>query len=440
MKKKFYLVLILCSKFTVNFDSTLNLWNVQLNTTNDGAEKVEEYLTFTKQNMEDCSPIIYFGRLLRNELGQIDRAGKYFNILLKSLPSDHADIASVYSSIGSVRNERVELNLALKNHEKAYEIRRKQLPPDHIHIADSLNSIGNLHRRKENFDTALDYLLQAITIQEKNYQNDNIRKAYTFSNIGLLYCDKGDFDTALTYLSRAVEMYKRVLPDQHVEIALGLGEIAYVHEKKSDLDVALEYYHQQLNMEEQCIPFNHPNLSEHLDSIVDTYKKLGETQKGLEFCREKLAAQKNRLGKNHPQIARTLVVMASVCKDDNPDEALQYYEEALSILENSVPPDYQTISSCLIDMACLYSEYSMNEDAWQCSLKALELSRQVLSADHINIANNLRNIGIFYEDMNNLPEALRYLNESLAIYKLNYGPEHERLKLVENDIARLNNE
>jgi len=42
--------------------------------------------------------------------------------------------------------------------------------------------------------------------------------------------------------------------------------------------------------------------------------------------------------------------------------------------------------------------------------------------------------------MNNPSEALRYFNESLSIYKLNYGPEHEKVKLVEKNISGLTNE
>jgi tetratricopeptide (TPR) repeat protein len=192
-------------------------------------------------------------------------------------------------------------------------------------------------------------------------------------------------------------------------------------------------------MDEQCLPFDHPNLSTHLNWIVDTFKQMGEKEKGLEFCQEKLNDQKNRLGENHPRVACTLMTMAIICKDNDPTEALGYYEEALSILENCIPPDHQTTSNCLTAMACLYSKYEMNKGALRCELKALDLARQTLSSDHISIANNLKNIGIFYQKMNNPSEALRYYNESLSICKLNYGPEHEKVKLVEEDIARLTN-
>ncbi|CAF3931252.1 unnamed protein product [Adineta steineri] len=203
----------------VCFDSKLTVWKVELNATDEGSEKVEEYLLLSKQAMEGCSPLIYFGSLLLNELSQVDRAGKYFNMLLKSLPHDHPDIAAVHNNIGAVHEKRNELNLALKNLEIAYEMRRKQLPSNHPHIAGSLYNIGGIYKAKGDSNTALDYYQQALKIEENLYPGNNLQKADTIGNIGGVYMDKEDSDTALTYLSRALEMYKHVLPDQHSHIA-----------------------------------------------------------------------------------------------------------------------------------------------------------------------------------------------------------------------------
>ncbi|CAF0898740.1 unnamed protein product [Adineta steineri] len=422
---------------SVCFDSKLNVWKVELNATDEGAEKVEEYLLLSKQQMEEYTPLIYFGRLLMNELGQVDRAGKYFSMLLKSLPRDHPDIAAVYNNIGAVHDKRDELNLALKNYEIAYEMRQKQLPSNHPHIAGSLSNIGRIYQAKGDFNTALDYYQQSLTIFENLYPGNNLQKAMTIENIGRVYIDKDDFDSALTYLCLALDMYKHVLPHQHSQIATCLGAIGDAHEKKGNLYVALSYYQQQLNMEEQCLPFDHSNLSSDLGSIIRIYKKINEIDKALDLCQQKLLVQRTRLGENHPRIARTLMIMADLIEDDNRNKALEYYEQALSVLENYTPSDYQLTSVCLTSMGCLYFKYDMNEDALRCDLKALELKRQTLSSDHINIANSLRNIGLCYERMNSLSEALRYYNESLSIYQANYGPEHEMVKTGEADIARL---
>ncbi|CAF4187265.1 unnamed protein product [Adineta steineri] len=422
---------------SVCFDSELTVWKVLLNATDEGAEKVDEYLSLSKQQMEEYTPLIYFGRLLLYQLGQVDRAGKYFNMLLKSLPDDHPDIAAIFNSIGLVHMKRDELNLALKNFEIAYEMRRKQLPSNHPHIAGSLNNIGAIYKEKGDFKSALDYYRQALRVYDDLYRGNNLQKATTIQNIGIVYRDKEDFDTALTYFSRALEMYKHVLPDQHSYIATCLGVTGDAHEKKGNLDTALDYYQQQLNMEEQCLPFEHSDLSNHLGWIIDTYKKMNEIDKALDLCQQKLLIQKSRLGENHPRIARTLMIMADLIEDDNSNEALKYYKQALSVLDNCTPLDHQVTSQCLISMAWLYAVYNMMEDALRCQLKALEIDRQTLSSDHTYIANSLRNIGVCYEEMNSLSEALRYYNESLSIYRANYGPEHKRVKEGEAIIARL---
>jgi tetratricopeptide (TPR) repeat protein len=422
---------------TVAFDPMLDVWKVQLSATDECSTKVEEYLTMSKLEMEEPTPIINYGYLLLYELDDIAQADRYFNILLKLLPADHPDIASVYNDIGNIHNQRDEWDLALKNFELGYEIRKKRLEPDHPHLGASLNNIGMIHKAKENPDLALEYFKQSLPITEKIASGTSPQTAMVNENMGKAYSDKGDYDAALTHLLRALQIFKNIQPEQHREIARCLGTIGYVYEKKNELKLALNYYHQQLKMEERWLPHDHPNLTNHLDWIVDTYRKMGETEKALKLCQEKLTLQKTRLGTNHPCISQILMIMADLLKRKQPNEALKYYEEALSILEIASPPDHQTTFTCLTDMSRLYFEHDMNRDAIRCELKALELYRRTLSSDHTDIANSLRNLGLYYEKMNTISEAFRHYNRSLAIYRTNYGSEHKEVKKVEEDIARL---
>jgi tetratricopeptide (TPR) repeat protein len=422
---------------SVHYDSILDVWKVQLNTTDECSEKVEEYLAMSKLESEEPTPIINYGYLLLYELGDIHQADKYLHILLKLLPADHSDIASVYTDIGNVHNQRDEWDLALKNFEIGYEIRKNRLVPDHCHIAASLNNIGMIYKAKGNPDLALDYFQQALPISEKISPNGNLQTAMVNENIGKAYNDKNDYDATLIYLLRALEIYKKLRPELNREIARCLGTIGYVYEKKNDFNVAIDYYHQQLTIEERCLPYDHPNLTNHLDWIVDTYKKTDETEKALKLCKERLNIQKIRLGQNHPCVAQILMIMADLLKQKRTNEALKYYEEALSILEVASPPDHQTTFICLTHMSRLYTESDMTKDAIRCELKALDLYRRTLSSDHIDIANSLRSIGLYYEKTDAISEALRYYSKSLSIYRANYGLEHEDVKKVEEDIERL---
>lgn len=195
---------------SVNFDTTFNLWKVQLTVTDEGKDKIEEHLSAFKHEMKQSSPVIRMGRLFINQSDQVNCAEKYFHMLLKTFPSDHPDI---YTSIGNIDMDRNELDLALKNHEKAYELHQK----DSLDIVDSLWNIAIVYSKKCQYELALDYYKKALSITEKLYRDDKPHKAMILDNIGRV--NKDDFDTAIDYLSRALDMYRRVLPEKHHDIA-----------------------------------------------------------------------------------------------------------------------------------------------------------------------------------------------------------------------------
>ena len=423
---------------SVKYDKKLKVWKIKLKTTGEGSEKVEEYLHLIKQDMEDYSPMICFGRLLMNELGQIEQAEKYFEMLLKSLSQGHPKIGSVYVQLGNIYGMKGELNLALINYKKGHNIHQKRFSPNHPQIAMSFNNIGNIYARTGNYKAALEYYEQALKIFQKSYPRDNVKKAMTIVNIALVHMDESKYTIALTDLWRAHAMFKRVLPHQHPSIARCLGHVARVYEKKHDLSFALDYYQQQLSMQEQCLPCDHANFSSALYSILNIYKQMNKIDKGLSFCQKKLLDQKKRLGENHINIARTLKIIGDVMMNIYPNKSIRYYEQALVVLKNSISSDYQLTFICWRNIAILYLRGNMLEHALECFIKGLHFGRQAFSPNHIDIADILHHIGLVHEQMANRSKALRCYNESLLIYQLNYGSMHKKSEELEEAIQRLN--
>ncbi|CAF1482633.1 unnamed protein product, partial [Rotaria sordida] len=163
----------------VQLDPHLRLWKIGMTATDDGSKNLQEYINSIKQEIDDISPSILFGALLFNEMGQIDKAEKYFNMLLKALPIDHPDVPNVYDQIANIFAEQGKLNMALENYTYAYEIRRLRFFSDDIHIANSLHNLGFIHKQKGEYDKAMDYYRKVLAIDEKNYPNDHANKAHT---------------------------------------------------------------------------------------------------------------------------------------------------------------------------------------------------------------------------------------------------------------------
>ena len=423
---------------SVRFDSELNVWKIKLTATDEGTEKIQEYITSIEQRLDEYPPIIYFGRLLIKDLGQIDRAEKYFEMLLKALPSNHEHISAVYNQIGNIHDRRGNLNLALKYFELAYETGQKRSTPNFQHLAGSLNNIGRIHRSKGNFDQALNCYKQALDIETEYCPGDHIHKAVLIESIAVIHADNNHFEKAFDLMNESLNMLKRILPVQHHYIALCFGYIGYIYEKKGEFNQALSFYYQLLEMNEQCLPLDHPELSTNFNMIIEIYKRMGETEKALHFSQTTLDKQKKAFGDIHSCIAQTLISMGNILIEERGDTAFNYYEEALSMLKQLRSYENQLISQCLTWISCVYWKRNMIDDALQSQFQALNLNRQKLSNDHPKIANNLRNIGIFHRQMNHPLEAFRYFNESLSIYQIYYKSDHEDVKRIQKDIAELN--
>jgi tetratricopeptide (TPR) repeat protein len=173
-------------------------------------------------------------------------------------------------------------------------------------------------------------------------------------------------------------------------------------------------------------------------NIAVAYNENGEMNKALEFCRKKLAVLTTTSGNNHTRIAQTLITMAQVIEEKNLNMALQCYNEALANLKKSIPIDQRAIAKCLHFMGRLYSIYLKFDDALPNLLKALALYSQYLSFDHIDIADVCKTIALCYQRTNKTTEALDYFNKSLLIYQAHYGSDNEKVKLIQDYIAKLN--
>ncbi|CAF1512603.1 unnamed protein product [Adineta steineri] len=410
---------------SVDLDPKLEVWKIKLITADDDTENVEKYMKSVERGTNFDSPMVYFGRLLLYELNQMDRVEKYFNMLLRSLPSDHPDIASVYNWMGVLYDKKGKGKLASEYYQKAYEIRQKRLPPDHSHIAASLFDFASMAEKKKQFDQALSYYEQALTIDEQNYRGDHEHKAEIMKKIGVVYRKKGSFNTAWRYISDALEMFQRILPPRHPHIAMCLRSIGEIYLDQRDFDKAIDYFHQKFQMDEQCLPSDHYYLLGDLDLIVKTYKMKGDIEMALKFCQQKIDDLKMNLSESHLRVAHTLMTMAKILMDDNPDEALRSYEEALSIFKELFSFDHSTITDCLASMASLYLKYHTPDDRLSCLIKVFDSHRRILPSDHVNITKICKTIALCYQEMNNLSEALRYFQKSLFIFQQNYEPKHK---------------
>ncbi|CAF1182553.1 unnamed protein product [Adineta ricciae] len=343
--------------------------------------------------------------------------------------------ANTIANLGFTYKEKNDLDSALNYFNLAYEMRHGDLPAGHPLLAESLYNLANIFYAKNDFNKALNYFQQALAV----YPYEHLHQATIDRSIGWIYRDKQDWQTALNYFNRALEIRQHLLPNKnHVDMAVCYGDIGEIYEKMNEFDLALENYQRQFDMEEQCLPLNHPNLMVHFDLIVNLLKKKDQSRKALELCEEKLSTLKLILEndyEDHPRVARILVSIAAIYEDENPKQADQHYQHALSILENR--KHEEILQTCLSPMTNFYWKCRMFDRALICQMKLLQLRRSTLSSNHNEIAYTLRGLARLYRAMDKPDDALHYFHQSLNILLANNGREHLDVKTIQQEIFDL---
>jgi tetratricopeptide (TPR) repeat protein len=270
-------------------------------------------------------------------------------------------------------------------------------------------------------DRAIEFYQQALSMEDITDRN----KANIMRNIGLIYRDKQDWTNALKYFNQTFEIHQCL--SSNVDLAICYGDIGYIYEKMNNLDFALDNYQRQYQIEENYFPIDHPNLIQHFDWIINIFKKKDQIDQAIEFCQGKLSQYEN-----HP---RVLILLATMYEDKNPKEADQYYQRALTILEQ-----YKTdeiFAKSLSTMTNFYWKCRMFDRALICQMKLLHFRRSTLLSNHNDIAYTLRGLARLYRAMNKSTEALQYFEQSLAILQTNYGSEHVDVKNMQKEIFDL---
>jgi tetratricopeptide (TPR) repeat protein len=258
---------------SVTRDVMKNCWLVKMTATDDGWTNVQEYINVQKVELEEKSSIVLFGVLLWRDMNQLDKAERYFNNLLKTLPDNHEDIDSVYNNLGNIYREKGNLKDSLENYKCAYEIRLERLPINHIRTAGSINNIGTVYADKGDYEQALQFYHQAEEMEQILHPGDHQQKSITLMNIGLVHKKKKSYVIAMDYFMKSYEMRKRLLPREHPLIADSLWKIGGVYEDLEDYDHALEYYRQSHDMEKKVYSNDNPKLALGLKTIAIAERK-----------------------------------------------------------------------------------------------------------------------------------------------------------------------
>jgi len=82
-------------------------------------------------------------------MGKFDLAEKFYERLLKELPSDEPSCSDLYYSLGVLTMNKGDYNACVQWFPKTLEIKFQTDPHDYIYIGGIYNAIGEVYRKRK---------------------------------------------------------------------------------------------------------------------------------------------------------------------------------------------------------------------------------------------------------------------------------------------------
>ena len=283
---------------------------------------------------------------------------KVLHIRKTSLGDNSYDTIKTYNNIGIIYQELGDYSKALKYYKKALEIKEVvfgKKSEKHIEKAITYNNIGVAYKYKKDYNRALEFFEKAIKIRKKIKEDFSTECATIYYNIGVLYYSKKKVNEALEMLIKAVSIYKKILGNNEITAAT-YNDIANIYSKdKKNYKNALKLYLKAafiyLKMEKSGLIKKLYEKITKIDSIIGNQKKdiskmVKKRDKTSTYIDKIFDEYKNIPNKDHKNISYIYNTLATLYYNKGKFLiALDYYKEALSVLEEFVNANPEKFSS-----------------------------------------------------------------------------------------------
>jgi CHAT domain-containing protein len=286
------------------------------------------------------------------------------------------EAAERFSALKDVHGEMMSLHLIGFTHHRllnesteatqvfsqALQLAKQRAPNDWRLEATIWNDLSRVYGSLYDEQQARSSLGNALRIFEAN--GDRRGKASVSNNLGLSYINTGEGHKAIEYLQTALQI--RLLENDKENEVITIGNLAGAYDSLGEFHQALSFSEQALRRWRELKKTE--GLPESLNNVAFAYERLGRWQ-----------------------------------------QAIDYYQEALA----SPGLSRRTEATSLLNVGDLYSKLNDFSRALESYEKSLTIQRELNNPGAE--ANVLSHIGTVHISLNNLAEALKYLDQARQI-------------------------
>jgi tetratricopeptide (TPR) repeat protein len=274
------------------------MWIIRMKLCSENDDDLKEI-----SHQEQGDDPLSFGQRF-SQLKRFDEAEKYYQHLLKSLPSEHEDIGVYYDALGNLAKDKGDYDSSLKYFNQSLDMRMKILDVDHPDIGDSYNNLGEIYEKKKDFKRAMDFFNKAMIIFKKQFSDDHPKIAICLNNMGHVYKKDKKYPKALECYQKALAIRQQHFPPVHPQLADSYQNIGTTYEYLNDVDQALDNYNRSLDIYEKSISRPSFVIGIIQKSIGSIYEKKKQFEQARSYYEKAVTNFRSVLSPTDPHIVQ----------------------------------------------------------------------------------------------------------------------------------------
>lgn len=374
------------------------------------------------KNITDC--LNYIGSVFR-KIGNYNPALEIYEKLLDfyKIPTGNElnkNVARIFNKIGTIFNGLGNFTESLSYHHKTLVIHKSLIQTtknvDDLDVANCMKNIGKVYDQIGNFNKALNYFLKTIEIYKNIFKSENnFEIALCYYCIGNVYNKKGNFNSAFAYLNKGLIICLKVLDtntglsEDKIFNTIGMFYIQMEEYEKAKqyfelvnnkdgnffrnigdcfltYDESKIFYEEALRLyQEQFENAYNSDCSLMLYKLGSNLEVLNTLDEMIELQEQSLKIRKKLNGINNLNVVYNLNMIGLITfMQKKHDEALEYFQSALNILEH-LNENCENIymAELLNNIGCTYAGLEEEENAMICFRKSYSILKSLNENDDV---------------------------------------------------------
>ncbi len=371
---------------------------------------------------------------------EYDKALKHYkkelNYLLRSENNEENNLLLVYNNLGYVYSDlydnssrKIHSSKAEMNYEKSLSIRNKIFGKYHPSTAIIYNNLGLLYSKTREFQKSEKFHTDSLEIRQRIFGN-NSPTDISYNNLSLFFLKKGDVQSAINFGEKALSIRIKELGMYNSKTGTSFNNLAWYYYELQEYDKSLKYVKNAIRIRKKIFGSFDFDVAESYILLSAIYSDLDNYTAAITYQAKAIRIQLKQLGPNNSKIGLSYTNLGSLHESNGHiKNAITNYKKALKIELLNKGINNSETGSTFFTIANLYL-------ATKDYKKALDFFKKGFQSNKDSGGFPFR-IGICYENLNQLKEAIQYYCLSAELRKKSLGVDDDATQAAILEAYRL---